>query len=308
MTNSGQSAWRQLSNNNHMRALQSTGAHPDTDTGSGTGTGSGTVEIASFGASAIRITTPAGLSILIDPWRNPPDGTTDWFYHDFPETTVDIGLSTHAHFDHDALHRLDANMLIDRLTGSYRFADLSLTGLADKHATDFSHSAYDLHAIYRYLGRPEMRPPDNARSWDNSLIIAETGGLRILHWGDNRADPPPDIWDAIGKVDILLLPVDDSQHVLSHANVAAIAARLAPAVLIPIHSFNMATTRPNSTLLTADKWLAAQPRTLHHPAPTAQYSAATLPTEPMVHSFGGHLAFDPAAWHAAHGLQVTPQP
>jgi len=271
MNDGGLTAWRRQSNNARMLALQSAGPHSPA--------APGPVEIASFGASAIRLTTPAGLAVMIDPWRNLPAGRTDWFWHDFPDTAVDIGLSTHAHFDHDALHRLDASVLIDRLTGRYGFADLTLTGIADKHAIDFTHGAYDLQAIYRYLGRPEMRPPDNARAWDNCLIIAETGGLRILHWGDNRPDPPGPVWAALGQIDILILPVDDSQHVLSHPNVAAIIARLAPAVVIPVHYFNPAITSPASTLLGTDRWLAAQPRVLHH----------------------DHAA----AWHADHGLDVT---
>ena len=47
---------------------------------------------------------------MIDPWRNYPSRTWDWYFHDFPVTLVDVGVSTHAHFDHDALHRLDAHV------------------------------------------------------------------------------------------------------------------------------------------------------------------------------------------------------
>jgi hypothetical protein len=66
------------------------------------------------------------MSVMIDPWRNHPSRTWDWYFHDFPITLVDVGVSTHAHFDHDALHRLDAHVLLDRLNGMYRFGDMQL--------------------------------------------------------------------------------------------------------------------------------------------------------------------------------------
>ena len=63
------------------------------------------MEVAYFGSSAFKITSPKGVSVMIDPWRNHPSRKWDWYFHDFPITEVDIGASTHAHFDHDALHR-----------------------------------------------------------------------------------------------------------------------------------------------------------------------------------------------------------
>ncbi|MEM1299441.1 MAG: MBL fold metallo-hydrolase, partial [Pseudomonadota bacterium] len=109
-------AWRQTSNQNRMIEAQQ-GVTSD-----------GPVKLAYFGGSAFRVTAPSGLTIMIDPWRNHPAGKWDWYFHDFPETSVDIGVSTHAHFDHDALHLLDASVLLDRLIGEYRFADVTITG------------------------------------------------------------------------------------------------------------------------------------------------------------------------------------
>ena len=42
-------------------------------------------------------------------------------------------LSTHAHFDHDATERPNGQMILDRMTGTYGFADVNVEGLADKH-------------------------------------------------------------------------------------------------------------------------------------------------------------------------------
>ena len=47
------------------------------------------------------------------------------------------------------------------------------------------------------------------------VYLVETGGIRTLIWGDNRHNPPQEFWDAIGQVDVLTLPVDGSEHILS---------------------------------------------------------------------------------------------
>ena len=220
--NDGLTAWQMTSNHNHMVDFQR-----KTTASSEAG-----VEIAYFAHSAIRITSPSGLSVMLDPWRNHPGGSS-FFFHDFPKLRVDIGICTHAHFDHDALHRLDAHVLIDRLIGQYIFADMNIFGIADKHATDFSATTYDIGRLIKEFQGVDIHPPDNPRSWDNCLVIVETGDLRILHWGDNRADLPEAAWDMLGDIDILFLPLDDSQHVISYEMADAIMARLKPSITVP---------------------------------------------------------------------------
>lgn len=288
---SGPSAWRHQTNHNRMMAPRQSDAK-------------GPVEIAFFGSSAFRITTPSGLSVMIDPWRNLPTGKWDWYFHDFPETEVDIGVSTHAHFDHDALNRLDASVLLDRLIGDYRFGDVAISGIPDKHATDPTYATYDFRQINGYFGGQKLLPPGNARSWDNCLITVETGGLRILHWGDNRHNPPEDVWAGLGHIDILLIPVDDSQHVMGNPMVAEIIARVAAKVVIPHHYYIWNVVQRQSTLLPVEGWLGAQDRVIRHDGPAANYTPETLPTAPEVHSFGDHVAFDVDAWHRDHGMDL----
>lgn len=293
---SGPSAWRQLSNQNRMIEAQASVS------------GDGPVRIAYFGGSAFRITAPSGLTVMIDPWRNVPTGKWDWYFHDFPETAVDIGVSTHAHFDHDALNRLDASVLLDRLIGTYEFADIRIEGIADKHATDPTYATYDFRLINGYFGGQKIDPPDNQRCWDNCLITVETGGLRILHWGDNRHNPPDAIWDRLGQTDILLMPVDDSQHVMGHPHVAAVIERVSPRIVIPHHYFVWNVVQRQSTLLPVSDWLAEQTGVRHLDGPEAAYAPGTLPDGPEIHSFGDNVAFDVDAWHREHGLDLGERP
>ncbi|MGZ0190645.1 MAG: MBL fold metallo-hydrolase [Alphaproteobacteria bacterium] len=233
---------------------------------------------------------------MVDPWRNHPSRKWDWYFHDMPETAVDIGVSTHAHFDHDALDRLDAHVLLDRPIGQFRFGDVAISGIADKHATDSSQATYDFKAIHKRFTGIDIEPPNNPRSWDNTLVVIETGGLRILHWGDNRHTAPEAVWEMLGEIDIALLPVDDSQHVMGYGMVQSIIDRLKPKVVIPHHYFVVDVTQRQSTLLPADAWLAAQPQVRKLASPEVVFAKAGLPSEIEVCSFGEHIAFDTEAW------------
>lgn len=288
----GLQSWQLSTNHNRMIELQQ-----DTSAAA-----TSSVGLSYYGSSAFQVTSPRGVTVMLDPWRNLPTRKWDWYFYDFPKTPVDIGVSTHAHFDHDALHRLDAHVLLDRLIGSYEFADVRITGIADKHATDSSNATYDFKKIIKEFGHIDIEPPNNPRSWDNCLIVVETGGLRILHWGDNRHNPPEDIWQALGHIDIALLPVDESQHVMGFGYTQAIIDHLKPAVVIPHHYYIWDVVQRSSTLLPAEPWVKRQPYSRWLDSATTEYSKEALPTEtPTVDYFGDHVAFDKTEWHRTKG-------
>lgn len=245
--NDGLWAWQQSENNNRMIDLQRADRHTEGD-----------IKLGYFGGSAFRITAPSGLTIMIDPWRNPPWGTWNWYLFDFPAVEVDIGLSTHAHFDHDALHVLHASTLLDRPIGRFEFADVSITGIADKHVSDCSHADVDWAGLTRKLTPMETLPPNNWRSFDNTIVIIEVAGLRILHWGDNRPDVSDEVWDMIGEVDIALLPIDGSQHVLGYDQVTRLREKMRAKIVVPHHYFIWNVTHRASTLGPPDEWMGMQ--------------------------------------------------
>ena len=287
---SGLWAWKQKTNHNRMIELQRDEPAPE----------DGPVELAYFGSSAFRITSPAGITVMIDPWRNFPTRRWDWYFRDFPISKVDIGVSTHPHFDHDALHRLDAHVLLDRLIGTYEFGDIRITGIADKHATDSSSAVYDFKKIIRYFDDIDITPPNNPRSWDHCLFLIETGGLRILAWGDNRHDPPEGIWQRLGKIDIALLPIDGSQHVMGFRHTEQIIETLRPKVVVPHHYYIFDVTVRQSTLQPVDPWVVQRGENARWlDGPAATYSRADLQgLEARVDFFGGNVAFDKERWLA----------
>jgi len=295
--NTGLTAWQRSSNHNRLIEKQGEQLHK--------GKSAGSVKLTYFGGSAFRITTPSGLTLMLDPWRNHPSRKWDWYFDDFPDTAVDIGISTHAHFDHDALHRLDASVLLDRLIGRYEFADCVVEGIADKHATDSSAALYDFRKIILEFDGVDITPPNNPRSWDNCLVIVETAGLRILHWGDNRHDPSQVVWDALDEIDIILLPIDNSNHVLSFESIDKIIEKVKPAVVVPHHYYIWDVVQRQSTLQPATDWLANhQQRLTKTNSASYHLDAASLKSDRekrgtqdwQVLYFGDHVGFDTAAW------------
>ena len=283
----GLSGWKMTSNHNRMMELQRTSMKG----------GEGSVKIDYFGSSAFKITSPSGITLMVDPWRNHPSRKWDWYFDDFPLTEVDIGISSHAHFDHDALHLLDAHVLLDRLIGTYTFGDIKITGIADKHATDSSAAVYDFKRIIKEFDNIDITPPNNPRSWDHCLLLIETGGLKILAWGDNRHNPPEEVWGAVNNVDIVLLPIDDSQHVISFPHAEEIIQRLGPSVIIPHHYYIFDITVRQSTLQPADGWLSTQSNVVRLTSPSANYHPKDLiHAKNRIDFFDGHVAFDKKKW------------
>jgi L-ascorbate metabolism protein UlaG (beta-lactamase superfamily) len=238
--------WTQPGNNNHVLDLQAASGFPD-----------GAVGLDFYGHCAIKLTSPGGMTLLFDPWRDDPSGAWGlWFKNKFPETVVDITLSTHTHFDHDAIDRPQSTMVLDRMVGSYNFADVKITGFADKHACS-APGWYKWTNALKEFG-VDACPPNNPGHMDMVTYLVEIAGVRILVWGDNRHNPSDAFWASVGRVDVLTLPVDGSQHILSYDQGNAIVDHLKPRIVIPTHYLSETTTYTLSTLAPADEWVKSQ--------------------------------------------------
>ena len=260
-------SWKSDKNNNRLVQIQKEG---------GVQADSGKVAISYYSNSAFQITSPRGITIMVDPWRNDPSGAWGlWYRLDFPETEVDIGMSTHAHFDHDALDRLDANMLLDRMAGSFEIGDVKITGIADKHQCVAPGTVAWTDAVKQFEGRDDPCPPTNFRHMDNALYIIQTGGLKLLMWGDNRPEPPQEVWDRIGEVDVVFVPVDGSKHILDYKQADSVVAKTGAKVAIPHHYLVPETTFVTSTLQTAEEWTKTHEHTMLD-SPTVELDKASL--------------------------------
>jgi len=276
----GLDTWKSGKNNNRIIEVQNNG---------GTQEDTGKVGVSFFSNSSFQVTSPRGISIIVDPWRNDPSGAWGlWYRMDFPKIDVDIGMSTHAHFDHDAIDKVDANMLLDRMAGEFSLGDVKIIGIADKHQCVAPGIVAWTDAVKQFEGRDNICPPTNARHFDNTLFIIETGDLRLLMWGDNRPNPPQEVWDKIGEVDVVFLPVDGSKHILDYKQADEVFAKTGAKVAIPHHYLVPETTFVTSTLQTATEWVETHEHTMLDSASVEMTADDIKSRNKHVMYFGSH--------------------
>lgn len=278
---SGPSAARSpVWNDNSLIEIQKKGGNPARP---------GDVKLEFYGHDAFKITSPSGLTILTDPWRNDPTGQyPKWFLSEFPSLRVDIVLSTHAHFDHDAVERPGGLMVLERLVGEFKLGDAEIMGLADKHQCQSTPE----DKSDRTSADVETCPPNNVIGLDNAIQIIATGGLRIAVWGDNRGVPDPSLDHSLKNVDVLILPVDS---VLTRPEVEAIVRKYDPKAIIPAHYFVEGLTTAAPGLETADSWVNNQEK--NHHADVRRLGRADLTLNPAelkgshsrIYYFGNHI-------------------
>ena len=261
-------------NDNSLITVQKNGGDP---------TRSGDVKIEFYGHNAFKITSPAGLTVLTDPWRNDPTELyPKWFLNEFPALQVDIVLSTHAHFDHDAVERPKGLVVLERLVGQFKLGDIEVTGLADKHQCDRSSAD----------SAKKTCPPNNGIEFDNAIQIIETGGLRVAVWGDNRGVPDPSLDHYLNNVDVFVLPIES---ILTRAEVDAIVRKYDPKAVIPAHYLLNGLTTGVSGLESVDGWINDQEKVHHDDVRRVDRADLTLNTAELkgshhrVYYFGDHF-------------------
>ena len=214
-----------------------------------------------FGHCAFRWETPAGITVMADPYRN--QAGRYWFSRLFPGVHCDLGLISHAHFDHDAADRLPEAASVLRMPGEFAAGDLQIRAIGDFHSG-----------------------PSRLSDFPNVMFRLEVNGVSFLHIGDNRADWPSEVAAAIGGVDVLMVTVDDSIHLLTYDEVDGLVQRLDPRVVIPMHYAIPGITSGDCELLPPDRWLDRQRTVRRLDSPQAEFSTTgELPSSTEVWLF-----------------------
>jgi L-ascorbate metabolism protein UlaG (beta-lactamase superfamily) len=119
-------------------------------------------------------------------------------------------------------------------------------------------------------------------------------GLRIAHLGDNGPLTDANLQE-LGRIDILMLPIDAKHHILKEAEIEAIRKALHPRIVIPMH-YRILDLEPSADSLQdlgeISPWLAGQKNVVHLESNVATFSADSLlpsqivvvfPHSPKVH-------------------------
>ena len=235
-----------------------------------------------YGHCAFLWETAQGARVLADPYRNKRGFY--WFNRQFPLVACDLALVTHAHFDHDAVDRLPETTSVMRTPGDFQFQDISISGVLDWHSGQWT-SEQLLEEATRLTPKQMMDRHFGLASIPNVMFRIEVDGLSFLHMGDNRANWPDDVSEAIGQVDVLMIPVDDSCHLLNHQQVARLIDQLRPKVVAPMH-YRIPGLNPDSiTLDEPTKWLEAQHEVKRLAGHSVTISKDSLPDSTQVWFF-----------------------
>ncbi len=158
-----------------------------------------------YGHSLFTMAFENGTTLLTDPYGD---------FYDYPKRTLkaDIVTISHHHHDHDAVDMVEGTPQVIDTAGVFSpNADLIITGVPSKHDAQ-----------------------NGAQRGDNLIFVIMAEGLKIVHMGDIGHVINDRQRHAIGKPDILLLPVGGYYTTDAKAAIENIHL-LEPRVSIPMH-------------------------------------------------------------------------
>lgn len=158
-----------------------------------------------LGHSAFVLTSDAGTRVLTDPYKSAMVG-----YGPIKEE-VEVVTISHDHDDHNCLDGLPSGHEDVTAAGKHNVAGLDITSVKTFH---------DSHQ-----GKERGR---------NIVHIVTMDGIRVAHLGDLGHVLSDDELKAIGKVDVVLIPVG-GHFTIEPKDAMAVVRQLRPSVVIPMH-------------------------------------------------------------------------
>lgn len=164
-----------------------------------------------YGQSCFKIQS-GEITVVIDPFDkkiglNPPRGKAD------------IVLSTHNHNDHDNVGSFEESFVINT-PGEYEIKGVAIRGVSSFHDNE-----------------------NGKKNGLNTIYNMEIEGIKVCHLGDlGQKELLPDQVDAIGDVDILMIPIGgeysldgEKMTVLDADSIKKIINQIEPRIVVPMH-------------------------------------------------------------------------
>ncbi|MEW6026485.1 MAG: MBL fold metallo-hydrolase [Planctomycetota bacterium] len=168
-----------------------------------------------FGHSAFAITSlpgrqtgSSGKTILTDPYE--PGGYNGAVGYKPIVFKPDIVTLSHNHPDHNYTKPFSKATIIAE-KGDYNVAEIKITGIPAWHD-----------------------PNQGAQRGNNLIFVLEIDGLRIAHCGDLGHTLPDKDVAALGKIDILLIPVG-GYFTIDATQATTVLEKVKPKIVIPMH-------------------------------------------------------------------------
>lgn len=178
----------------------------------------GEVSLEWYGHAFVRLTSPEGVRVAMDPFGE--------IGYPTPRVEAEIVTVSHEHSDHNNAKLIRGNPVI-------------LRGLTEG-GKDWAHISYQQRGM-RIASVPVYHDAQQGRlRGKNNMIVVDLGGLRVAHLSDMGHVPTEEQFQALGQVDVLLVPVGGNFSI-DGSQARRIVERLKPRVAIPIHYKTAAT-------------------------------------------------------------------
>lgn len=172
------------------------------------------VRLSYLGHAMFLIQTEGGLDIVTDYNGALPPGAP----------APDVVTMNHAH----SSHWTDA---VDGIPHVLR-------GWTDQFGIAADHSLAIDDTLIRNVAT-DIRSLGTVEEGGNSIFVFEAGGLCIAHLGHLHHEPTDEQYAVLGRVDVLMVPVDGG-YTMEQAAMMRVVSRLNSSVVIPMHWFGPA--------------------------------------------------------------------
>ncbi|MHC4662752.1 MAG: MBL fold metallo-hydrolase [Planctomycetota bacterium] len=156
-----------------------------------------------LGHASFLIETEGGIKIVTDPY--------DRIGLKFPPVSADVVTVSHDHFDHSAAQFVQGNFTTVSTQGGHDVAGVKIKGLLTFHDDS-----------------------GGSQRGSNIMFVIEADGIRLCHAGDLGHMPSAAQVDALGRVDILCLPVGGT-FTIDAAGAAKLVDMIKPKIAVPMH-------------------------------------------------------------------------
>ncbi len=158
-----------------------------------------------LGHSSFLLEESTGTSIVTDPYEGEYVGIP------YPKVRADIVTISHGHHDHNAVKAVQGDPKVIDSVGFWEIDGVDINTLESNH---------DHHG--------------GARRGKNLICKFRLDGVDVVHMGDIGEEITPELGEAIGPVNVLLMPVGDN-YTIGAEQAKEYVDFLMPDIVIPMH-------------------------------------------------------------------------
>ena len=212
------------------------------------------VRLTYYGHSSFLLEAADGTRVIVDPYRT--GAFNGALRYEAIGDTADAVVATHKHDDHGAVDTIPGNPQV------------------------FIHPSSAVVGPWKITGIDVAHDDEGGRSrGKNTVIVLDDGDLRVVHLGDLGHTLDAQTVVAIGRTDVLLVPVGGF-FTIDYKQAAEVVDSLSPRVVIPMH---FKTPKVDFPISDVEPFLATQAKVERKATSTIDITRATLPAGRVIY-------------------------